>query len=313
MPRQARYIVPRGLPRRGEFLAACLVLAVVAHVLFAQLTIIVAAVFVLVTRMTRWRLSWLAAPGRRRTGLDGGGGPAGRRGRLRRRPGPGGPLPRGQRAPGGPPAALHRRVHRHRLLAAPAAAAGHPHRHRRGGHHRLAELAAHRRTEPAAVPSRPAGGGQARRDQAGHPGWRRGDQGRRLPRHRRGIRRPGRGVLAGDGGRSRGVRLGRARRADRRIPAGPRGHQAAQAGARGGPDRRPGPACPSGRGLRRGGRAAAGVRGRRLLRAVQERRSGPAGRADHGHGQLGRAGQPVPPQLPGLPAGRVRADRRRAG
>ena len=62
MPRQARYIVPRGLPRRGEFLAACLVLAVVAHVLFAQLTIIVAAVFVLVTRMTRWRLSWLAAP-----------------------------------------------------------------------------------------------------------------------------------------------------------------------------------------------------------------------------------------------------------
>jgi hypothetical protein len=62
MPRQARYIVPRGLPRRGEFLAACLVLAVVTHVLFAQLTIIVAAVFVLVTRVTRWRLSWLAAP-----------------------------------------------------------------------------------------------------------------------------------------------------------------------------------------------------------------------------------------------------------
>ncbi len=62
MPRQARYIVPRGLPRRGEFLAACLVLAVVAHVLFAQLTIIVAAVLVLVTRVTRWRLSWLAAP-----------------------------------------------------------------------------------------------------------------------------------------------------------------------------------------------------------------------------------------------------------
>ncbi len=62
MPRQARYIVPRGLPRRGEFLAACLVLAVVAHVLFGQLTIIVAAVFVLVTRVTRWRLSWLAVP-----------------------------------------------------------------------------------------------------------------------------------------------------------------------------------------------------------------------------------------------------------
>ncbi len=62
MPRQARYIVPRGLPRRGEFLAACLVLLVVAHVLFAQLTLVVAVAFVLVTRVTRWRLSWLAVP-----------------------------------------------------------------------------------------------------------------------------------------------------------------------------------------------------------------------------------------------------------
>jgi hypothetical protein len=62
MPRQARYIVPRGLPRRGEFLAACLVFLVVAHVLFAQLTLVVAVAFVLVTRVTRWRLSWLAAP-----------------------------------------------------------------------------------------------------------------------------------------------------------------------------------------------------------------------------------------------------------
>jgi hypothetical protein len=62
MPRQARYIVPRGLPRRGEFLAACLVLLVVAHLLFAQLTLVVAVAFVLVTRVTRWRLSWLAVP-----------------------------------------------------------------------------------------------------------------------------------------------------------------------------------------------------------------------------------------------------------
>src|ERR1700683_1695768 len=62
MPRQARYIVPRGLPRRGVFLAARLVLLVVWHVLFAQLTLVVAVAFVLVTRVTRWRLSWLAAP-----------------------------------------------------------------------------------------------------------------------------------------------------------------------------------------------------------------------------------------------------------
>ena len=62
MPRRARYLVPKGLPRRGEFLAACVVLVVLAHVLFAQLTIIVAVVFALTTRATRWRLSWLLVP-----------------------------------------------------------------------------------------------------------------------------------------------------------------------------------------------------------------------------------------------------------
>jgi hypothetical protein len=62
MPRRARYLVPRGLPRRGEILAAGLVLIVLAHLVFAQLTIVVAAVFVLTTRVTRWRLSWLIVP-----------------------------------------------------------------------------------------------------------------------------------------------------------------------------------------------------------------------------------------------------------
>ena len=62
MPRRARYLVPRGLPRRGEILAACLVLAVLAHVLFGQLTIVLALVFSLITRVTRWRLSWLLVP-----------------------------------------------------------------------------------------------------------------------------------------------------------------------------------------------------------------------------------------------------------
>ncbi len=62
MPRRARYLVPRGLPRRDEILAVCVVLAVLAHLLFAQLTIILAAVFYLVTKLTRWRLSWLAIP-----------------------------------------------------------------------------------------------------------------------------------------------------------------------------------------------------------------------------------------------------------
>jgi len=62
MPRRARYLVPRGLPRRDEVLAVCVVAVVLVHVLFAQLTILLAAVFYLITRATRWRLSWLAWP-----------------------------------------------------------------------------------------------------------------------------------------------------------------------------------------------------------------------------------------------------------
>jgi hypothetical protein len=62
MPRRARYLVPRGLPRRDEILAVCLVFAVLAHLLFAQLTLVLAVVFYLITRVTRWRLSWLAIP-----------------------------------------------------------------------------------------------------------------------------------------------------------------------------------------------------------------------------------------------------------
>src|SRR6516164_9048557 len=62
MPRRARYLVPRGLPRRDEFLAACVVVVVLTHALFAQLTILLAVAFCLITRVTRWRLSWLAVP-----------------------------------------------------------------------------------------------------------------------------------------------------------------------------------------------------------------------------------------------------------
>jgi hypothetical protein len=62
MPRRARYLVPRGLPRRDEVLAVCVVAVVLVHLLFAQLTIVLAAVLYLITRVTRWRLSWLAVP-----------------------------------------------------------------------------------------------------------------------------------------------------------------------------------------------------------------------------------------------------------
>jgi hypothetical protein len=62
MPRRARYLVPRSLPHRGEIMVACLVVVVLAQVLFAPLTLVFAAVFALITRLTRWRLSWLLVP-----------------------------------------------------------------------------------------------------------------------------------------------------------------------------------------------------------------------------------------------------------
>ena len=42
--------------------AACAVVIVLAHVVFAQLTLILAVIFWLITKATRWRLSWLIAP-----------------------------------------------------------------------------------------------------------------------------------------------------------------------------------------------------------------------------------------------------------
>jgi hypothetical protein len=62
MPRRARYLIPRGLPRRGEIVAACAVLIVLAHVVFAQLTLVLAIIFWLITKAARWRLSWLVVP-----------------------------------------------------------------------------------------------------------------------------------------------------------------------------------------------------------------------------------------------------------
>src|SRR5215468_1719384 len=61
-PRRACYLVPLGTPRRGELLAAAAVAAVVAGVLFAPLTLVLAAAFDAVSKATRWRPLWLAAP-----------------------------------------------------------------------------------------------------------------------------------------------------------------------------------------------------------------------------------------------------------
>jgi hypothetical protein len=62
VPRAGRYLIPGDTPRRGELIAACAVLGLLVHVLFAQLTLVLAVVFHLITRASRWRPQWLAVP-----------------------------------------------------------------------------------------------------------------------------------------------------------------------------------------------------------------------------------------------------------
>ena len=62
MPRRARQLIPAGVPRRGELIAAGLVLIVLAHLLLAQLTFVLALAFTAVGKVTRWHLYWLLAP-----------------------------------------------------------------------------------------------------------------------------------------------------------------------------------------------------------------------------------------------------------
>ncbi|MBV9858253.1 MAG: hypothetical protein JOY82_27605 [Streptosporangiaceae bacterium] len=62
MPRRARYLIPRDLPRRGEILAALALAAALAHLLLAQLTLVLAVLFYGITKATRWRLWWLTVP-----------------------------------------------------------------------------------------------------------------------------------------------------------------------------------------------------------------------------------------------------------
>src|SRR5580693_9228919 len=87
MPRRARHLIPTQLPRRGEVVAAFAVLMLLSHLLFAQLTLVLAA-----------------GPGGDRAGLDAGNRAedGGRRVRRRARSDP--RLPR-RRAPARPPVA----------------------------------------------------------------------------------------------------------------------------------------------------------------------------------------------------------------
>jgi hypothetical protein len=61
-PRRARHLIPTQLPHRGEVVAAFAVLVLMAHLLLAQLTFVLAVVFIAVSKTTRWRLWWLAIP-----------------------------------------------------------------------------------------------------------------------------------------------------------------------------------------------------------------------------------------------------------
>jgi hypothetical protein len=62
IPRRGRYLIPKTTPRRAELIAAASLAALVAHLVFAQLTIAVAAAGFAIAKVTRWRPQWLAIP-----------------------------------------------------------------------------------------------------------------------------------------------------------------------------------------------------------------------------------------------------------
>src|SRR5258705_3905652 len=61
-PRRARSLIHGDTPRRGELVAAFVLLGLLAHLLLAQLTLLLAVALDLAGRATRWRPLWLAAP-----------------------------------------------------------------------------------------------------------------------------------------------------------------------------------------------------------------------------------------------------------
>ena len=62
MPRRARYLIPTGVPRRREVVAVSAVAVLAAHLLLAQLPLVLAVVCAVVSKASRWRLLWLLAP-----------------------------------------------------------------------------------------------------------------------------------------------------------------------------------------------------------------------------------------------------------
>jgi hypothetical protein len=61
-PRGPRYLAPRYAPHYGQLAAAAGVAVVLAHLLLAQMTLLLAAAMYVTGRVSRWRLQWLAVP-----------------------------------------------------------------------------------------------------------------------------------------------------------------------------------------------------------------------------------------------------------
>ena len=55
-------VAPRDAPHHGELIAVIALVLLLAHLLLAQLTLLLAAVMYVIDRVTRWRPEWLAAP-----------------------------------------------------------------------------------------------------------------------------------------------------------------------------------------------------------------------------------------------------------
>jgi hypothetical protein len=61
-PRRARYLIPPGTPRRREITALLSLLALLAGLLLAQITLGLTVAFYVAGKLTRWRPAWLAVP-----------------------------------------------------------------------------------------------------------------------------------------------------------------------------------------------------------------------------------------------------------
>src|SRR5216683_3759832 len=62
MPRRSRSLRTRNAPRRGELVGALAVALLLAHLLFAQLTLALTVAFWATGKISRWRPQWLAIP-----------------------------------------------------------------------------------------------------------------------------------------------------------------------------------------------------------------------------------------------------------